>query len=75
MVWFDVAWLGLVSSDFPPLPFLSRPFPFSAVPRPHNKLEFCFSLRVFVRETRPGLELSLPHRLDIDTSGLVIVGE
>ncbi|CAN0439153.1 unnamed protein product [Laminaria digitata] len=28
-----------------------------------------------LRQTRPGLELSLPHRLDIDTSGLVIVGK
>lgn len=27
------------------------------------------------RDVRPELELFLPHRLDIDTSGLVIVGE
>lgn len=34
---------------------------------------FCPSSRL-ARGVRPGLELFLPHRLDIDTSGLVIVG-
>eukprot|EP00752_Nemacystus_decipiens_P012944 g11456.t2 len=67
-----VDWESKIVYESPNVMFVNKP---SGVPAHATVDNFGENMLAGIREVRPDLELFLPHRLDIDTSGLVIVAK
>ncbi|CAM9404489.1 unnamed protein product, partial [Hapterophycus canaliculatus] len=66
----DVDWESKIMYESRGVMLVDKP---AGVPAHATVDNFVENMLAGLREVRPGLELYLPHRLDIDTSGLVIV--